>query len=228
MCCCFAMTVIRCHCGSAANAVRSRVVEQVVRAVRWQRGDDRIERAPGTLAVLVHNEVMRHGRVAGQFLRSAATWLLAVVLSPLIVVAGEWLRRFVLARPVARQAQRSWRRVPRRLFGRPRSVAGPWRPRQFLVLLVTNPLWIALTAPTRWLLGRAGGLGPRRQRPPDAGVREPRRPKPGLPGGSVALAEPRAAPIIARLLGTVSRGPRHQGDREAPGRKSRRRRAGGR
>jgi len=48
-----------------------------------------------------------------------------------------------------------------------------------------------LTRQLRRLLGRFG----RGQRPP-AGVREPRRPRPTLPAGSVALAEPRVRPRI--------------------------------
>jgi hypothetical protein len=61
--------------------------------------------------------------------------------------------------------------------------------------LLANPLWIALTAPARWLLDRvrprAGG---RRGRggngPPGSGVREPRRPLPDLPAAAMALPEP--------------------------------------
>jgi hypothetical protein len=40
----------------------------------------------------------------------------------------------------------------------------------------------------RWVLNH---LGAWRRRPPSVGVREPRRPKPTLPAGGVALAEPR-------------------------------------
>jgi hypothetical protein len=60
-------------------------------------------------------------------------------------------------------------------------------------VFLANPVWIALTAPARWVLdhlrprvGRNGnGNGP-----PGAGVREPRRPLPDLPAGAVALDEP--------------------------------------
>ena len=58
-----------------------------------------------------------------------------------------------------------------------------------------NPLWIALTAPARWLLDRnRPRAGSRRGRggngPPGAGVREPRRPLPDPPAGAMALPEP--------------------------------------
>jgi len=141
---------------------------------------------------------MRRGRAARHFLRAAAIWLFVVASSPLVVVAGESVRRYVLASPAARPTRRRAGRV-----------------RRFLMLVVTNPLWIALTAPARWLIDRAGGHRRRPWRPPpDARVREPRRPGPGRPSGSVALAEPRAEPVIARLLGTASRGPRHGDGRE--------------
>src|SRR5260370_28306241 len=106
-----------------------------------------------------------------------------------------------------------------------------FRPR-FWLLVVSTPLWIALTAPARWLLDRASGFGHWGWRgPPAAGVREPRRPKPGLPGGSVALAELRAEPVLARLLGTAVRRPGRRDDREElrqQRRAGRRRRGGGR
>jgi hypothetical protein len=152
--------------------------------------------------------------------------LLTVALSPLIVVAGEPLRRRVVARP-----GRYWVRRP----GMSRRtavfcpVAGgqvPWRPHSLWMVLVNNPLWIALTAPSRWLLDRASGYRHRGRpgRPPAAGVREPRRPTPGLPSAAVALAEPRTRPVVARLLGTAVRGPGHRDDREEQVRRHRGRR----
>jgi hypothetical protein len=51
-----------------------------------------------------------------------------------------------------------------------------------------NVVWIWVTALGRWATGYAGR---RKQRPPAAGVREPRRPKPTLPTAAIALAEPR-------------------------------------
>jgi len=198
-------------------------------------------RAGPPAAGFAHNGVMRRVRVVWQFLRAAAVCLLIVAFSLLIVVAGESLRRYVLAGPAAHPAQPRWHRVPRhpgpgtraarRAPSPPRSVRRYWRRRRFLMLLIKNPLYIALTAPARWLLDRAGGLGRgpwRGRRPPAAGVREPRRPKPGPPSGAVALAEPRTEPVIARLLGTVSGRPRRPDNREGPGSQSRGRRASGR
>lgn len=177
--------------------------------------------------------MVRCGHVGAEVLRSAVIWLLTAALAPLVVVAGEPLRRYVLARQA--DLSLSWRgqRRPgpgiwvRRAGSRPRTVLASWRRRTFLMALISNPLWIALTAPARWLLDRAGGSGRRRRwhRPPDAGVREPRRPRPGLPGSSVALAEPRTQPVVARLLGVVSRGPHQPDDRAAPWRQRRGRRA---
>lgn len=180
---------------------------------------------------------MRRRRAVRPILRTAVIWLLTVLLSPLIVVAGEAVRRHVLARPTARAAWPGRRQVRRRSApgtrvahfapGRAVYAQESWRRRRFLMLWVTNPLWIALTAPARWMLGRAASLRPRRPgQPPDAGVREPRRPRPGTPGGSVALAEPRTRPVIARLLGTVSREQRD--DRQDPGLRGRRLRPVGR
>jgi hypothetical protein len=163
---------------------------------------------------------MRRGQAGGQVLLAAAVLLLTVALSPLIVVAGEPLRRHVLARVGRHQVRRhgTSQRTAVFSYGRAEAVQASWR-RHGLglwVVLVSNPLWIALTAPSRWLLDRVSGHRRRgwRGSPPAAGVREPRRPKPGLPSAAVALAEPRAEPVLARLLGTAVRGPGHRDDRE--------------
>src|SRR5260221_7354871 len=167
-----------------------------------------------------HNEIMRHGHTVGQFLQSVVALLVTVAFSPLVVVAGEPVSHYVLARPVAGPTRLGWHRVPRRSgvamfsYGQAGTVHVFWRRHSFWMVLVSNPLWIALTAPARWLGDRVSGFGRRGWRgPPAAGVREPRRPKPGLPGGSVALAEPLAESVIARLLSTVLRGPGHGASR---------------
>jgi len=185
---------------------------------------------------------MRRGYAVWQASQSAAALLLTVALAPVIMVAGEPLRRHVLATPTARPSRPGWNRTLRR--SRPGTQAamishGPaggvqvfWPRPRFWLLVVRNPLWIALTAPARWLLDRASGFGHQGWRgPPAAGVREPRRPKPGLPGGSVALAEPRTEPVLARLLGAAVRRPDRREDREElrqQRRGGRRRRGGGR
>ena len=189
---------------------------------------------------MTHNEIVkRGGHIVGQLLQSAAVVLLTLAFSPLIVVAGEPLRRYVLARqPAGRRALPGWYRAlkpPRPVAPVATVSSGPagtvvvfWRRHGFWLLLVSNPLWIALTAPARWLLDRASGLGRQgRPGPPAAGVREPRRPKPGLPSGSVALAEPRAEPVLVRLVGTALRGLGHR-DREVLGQRTRRRGTRGR
>ncbi len=52
-----------------------------------------------------HNEIMRRGYAEWQVSQSAAVLLLTVAFAPLIMVAGEPLRRYVLARPPARPAR---------------------------------------------------------------------------------------------------------------------------
>jgi hypothetical protein len=61
-------------------------------------------------------------------------------------------------------------------------------------------VWTMLTAPVRWAVSR---VWRRRERPPEAGVREPRRPRPPLPAGAVALAEPKVG--VRRWVKLVNR-----------------------
>ena len=168
---------------------------------------------------------MRRGHAVWQVSQSAAALLLTVALAPLIMVAGEPLRRYVLARPTARPPRLGWYRTLRRAglgtqaatfsHGPAATVPVFWHRSRFWLLVVSNPLWIALTAPARWLLDRASGFGRRGWHgPPPAGVREPRRPKPGRPSGSLALAEPRTEPVLARLLDTAVRRLGRRDDRE--------------
>jgi hypothetical protein len=60
--------------------------------------------------------------------------------------------------------------------------------------------WTALTASIRWIAGQVKRW---RQRPPEAGVREPRRPKPTPPAGAIALAEPKVG--LRRWIKLTSR-----------------------
>jgi hypothetical protein len=141
--------------------------------------------------------------------------LIVVVLSPAVLVAGELVNRYYLrgrrthpARMLPDALPSPARRRPLAATGRRhRRCADPgWMPageachdRRFGRLaepFLANPVWIALTAPARWLLdlirpraghGRRRGNG---NGPPPAGVREPRRPRPDQPAGAMALPEP--------------------------------------
>jgi hypothetical protein len=139
--------------------------------------------------------------------------LAVVALSPAVLLAGEPVNRHYLHGMRARPDKL----MPRRTrFLRRRSAAAaarrhyrhtgpgwvsPWeacRGRRFGALaapFLANPLWIALTAPARWLTDHVRPLAGRGRRgngngPPTAGVREPRRPRPDQPAGAIALPEP--------------------------------------
>ena len=146
-------------------------------------------------------------------LASGVVSLLVIAMSPGVLLAGELINRHYLAGLRARRGSvlpgYTWRRLGPR--GRPAerrarrlgshemvAVRSTLRRRRFgplLAAILTNPVWIALTAPSRWLLDhlrprvggrrRKGGNGP-----PGAGVREPRRPLPDLPAGAISMPEP--------------------------------------
>lgn len=130
-------------------------------------------------AQIAHNGMVRRNRVrrrrvAARALAFGAVTLAGIVLAPVILLVGEPVRRHYLRRlRLARSA----------------------RVRGLARALITNPVMIALTAPGRWVIDRlrrrrpAASGGP--DWPPSAGVREPRRPRPNVPVGAVALAEPR-------------------------------------
>jgi len=121
---------------------------------------------------------MKLRRRAGRLLAFWAVSLLLIVLAPAVLLGGELVNRHY---------HRQWRRAPDML----------WVRRRPFDAVLRHPVWIALTAPARWLLDRLRPLaGSRRGRggnggPPGAGVREPRRPLPDLPAGAMALPEPR-------------------------------------
>ena len=81
-------------------------------------------------------------------------WPLTIILSPVIVVAGESVNRYVMRRmrlsalagpaAVTRPGDRSVRAAAVRL---PASAS-------LLLVVIHNPLWIALTAPGRWVSDR--------------------------------------------------------------------------
>jgi len=148
---------------------------------------------------------MKPWRNLGRALAAGTVTVLIIVLAPAVLLFGELVNRHYLrGLPTGRD------RILVRRCGLPRHrgrvvvrhagqghtahAAVTWN-RRVAWRILANPLWIALTAPMRWLLDRvrprAGG---RRGRggngPPGAGVREPRRPLPDLPAEAMALPEP--------------------------------------
>jgi hypothetical protein len=97
---------------------------------------------------------MKHAWPVAQTAVSLAVWPLAILLSPVILVAGEPVNRYVMHRvrvsaapgpaPVIRHGDRPARAMAVHL---PASVS-------LLLMVISNPLWIALTAPGRWVIDR--------------------------------------------------------------------------
>jgi len=142
---------------------------------------------------------MKPWRRTGRLLASFAVTLLVLALAPAVLLAGELVNRHYLRNLPAGRYKIPVRRG-RRVVVRD---ARPGRAEYVVATLdhraarwfLANPVWIALTAPARWLLDRIRPrAGSRRGRggngPPEAGVREPRRPLPDLPAGAMALPEP--------------------------------------
>jgi hypothetical protein len=81
-----------------------------------------------------------------------ATWSAIIVFSPVILLIGEPVNRYVMRRPrrsalmagvvVVRTGDRSAR------LGAPARLTQPY---SLLLIAIRNPLWIALTAPGRWV-----------------------------------------------------------------------------
>jgi hypothetical protein len=147
---------------------------------------------------------MKPWRNLGRALTTGTVTVLIIVLAPAVLLFGELVNRHYLRGLPGRErikvrrrrlSRRRARMVVRYAGPGPAAYALATRDRKVARRVLANPLWIALTAPARWLLGhvrpRAGG---RRGRggngPPGAGVREPRRPLPDLPAGAMALPEP--------------------------------------
>jgi hypothetical protein len=156
---------------------------------------------------------MTRWRLTGSVLAFCAVTLVVLALAPLVLLGGELISRHILRQRrlgtggavlvwVVRGRGARSRAGPaliRRLPGRirmPRSEVRVERTGGLAFRFITNPVWIALTAPARWLSGlfRArAGHGRGRRGPPPAGVREPRRPRPDQPADVMALPEPRDA-----------------------------------
>jgi hypothetical protein len=143
----------------------------------------------------------------------AAVTVTLVTLAPLVLLGGEFVNRRCLGaylrvmpcgprRAAALGGRIRVTRVLARASG-PGWASLTWTGESLRAGLVpaaflTHPVWIALTAPARWLLGTGWLPGGPRRPPggglPPAGVREPRWPRPGLPAGAIALPEPLPGP----------------------------------
>jgi len=136
---------------------------------------------------------------AGGLLASCAVTLLVLALAPAVLLAGELVNRHYIGRlPGGRDrilVRRGGHVVLRNLGPDGAAIPVAFTGHRGARRVLANPLWIALTAPARWLLDRIRPrAGSRRGRggngPPGAGVREPRRPLPDPPAGAMALPEP--------------------------------------
>ena len=96
---------------------------------------------------------MRSARPAVQAAVSLAAWLLVVVFSPVILVAGEPVNRYVMRR-VHRSATVG--SAGTRHGDRPTGAVAVRLPvaASLVLMVISNPLWIALTAPGRWVIDR--------------------------------------------------------------------------
>jgi hypothetical protein len=107
----------------------------------------RISTIPG---LAVYPGWMRRARSATLAAISLAVWPLAIIFSPVILVAGEPVNRYVM-----RRMRRSAAAGPAAVTGhgdRPaRAVVCLPARASLLLVVISNPLWIALTAPGRWV-----------------------------------------------------------------------------
>lgn len=111
---------------------------------------------------------MRRPGSATHAVISVALWPLIIIFSPVIVLAGEPVSRCVMRR--VRRSASTAQIAAGRHAGRPaRAAAVRLPPRTALLLaVISNPLWIALTAPGRWVSDRFRRHPPRAGRPVSA------------------------------------------------------------
>jgi hypothetical protein len=93
-----------------------------------------------------------------------ALWPLIIIFSTVIVLAGEPVNRYVMRR--VHRAASAAQMAAARDGGRPARAAAVQLPppTSLLLAVISHPLWIALTAPGRWVSDRC------RRRPPRAGA----------------------------------------------------------
>jgi hypothetical protein len=97
---------------------------------------------------------MRSARPAAQSAVSLAAWLLAVIFSPVILVAGEPVNRYVMRRVLKSATAGS--AAGSRHGNRPAGAVAVRLPAaaSLVLVVISNPLWIVLTAPGRWVRDR--------------------------------------------------------------------------
>ena len=85
---------------------------------------------------------------------SLTAWLLTIIFSPVILVAGEPVNRYVLRR--VRRSAAAGPAADTRHGDRPARAVTVLLPAaaSLLLVVISNPLWIALTAPGRWVSDR--------------------------------------------------------------------------
>ena len=100
---------------------------------------------------MAYPDWMRRARPVTRAAVSLAAWPLTIILSPGVLVAGEPVNRYVMRR--VRRSAAGGRAAVIHHGDRPAgAVAVRMPPRASLLLVViSNPLWIALTAPGRWV-----------------------------------------------------------------------------
>jgi hypothetical protein len=111
--------------------------------------------APGRRLQPYHGRMRRPGPVTHAVI-SLALWPLIIIFSPVIVLAGEPVNRYVMR--VRRRASSAQMAVVRH-SGRPARAAAVRLPlhTSLLLTVISNPLWIVLTAPGRWISDRFRG-----------------------------------------------------------------------
>ena len=99
---------------------------------------------------------MRRPGPATHAVISLALWPLIIILSPAILLAGELVNRYVMRRVRPRASTAGVAVVWH--SGRPAHAAAVCLPPRtsFLLTVISNPLWIALTAPGRWVNDQFG------------------------------------------------------------------------
>jgi hypothetical protein len=99
---------------------------------------------------------------------SLALWPLIIIFSPVIVLAGEPVNRYVMRR--VRRTASTAEMAAVGHSGRPARAAAVRLPLRTSLLLtvISHPLWIALTAPGRWVTDRFRRHPPRADGPASA------------------------------------------------------------